>query len=64
MNEEKQILLAFKGNNSCKMYNFKIKIGNVQMMNCPVDITTYYFLNGIIVLFVCLMMFDATFKNI
>jgi hypothetical protein len=30
------------------MYNFRIKIGNVQMMYCPVDITAYYFLNGII----------------
>jgi hypothetical protein len=46
------------------MYNFRIKIGNVQMMYCPVDITVYYFLNGIIVLFVCLMMSNATFKNI
>jgi hypothetical protein len=34
------------------------------MMYCPVDITVYYFLNGIIVLFVCLMMSNATFKNI
>jgi hypothetical protein len=32
------------------MYNFRIKIGNVQMMYCPVDITAHYFLNGIIVL--------------
>jgi hypothetical protein len=29
------------------MYNFRIKIGNVQMMYCPVDIAAYYFLNGI-----------------
>ena len=45
------------------MYNFRIKIGNVQMMYCPVDIAAYYFLNGIIVLYVCLMMSNATFKN-
>ena len=24
-------LLAFKGNNSCKSYNFGIKVGNVQI---------------------------------
>ena len=28
------VLLALKGNNSCKTYNSRIKFGNVQMMYC------------------------------
>jgi len=27
-------LSALKGNNSCKMYNFRIKVGNMQMFYC------------------------------
>jgi hypothetical protein len=30
----RELLPALKGNNSCKMYNFRIKVGNVQMVYC------------------------------
>jgi hypothetical protein len=29
---EGTLLPNLKGNNSCKMYNFRIKVGNVQMV--------------------------------
>jgi hypothetical protein len=27
-------MTALKGNNSCKIYNFRIKVGNVQIVYC------------------------------
>ena len=32
--KQKIILSALKGNNSCKTYNYGIKIANVQMVYC------------------------------
>jgi hypothetical protein len=34
----KEVLLpTLKGNNSCEMYNFRIKVGNVQMLHAEFD---------------------------
>ena len=37
------ILPALKGNNSCKMYNFRIIVGNVQMVYCKNSYSGSYF---------------------
>ena len=31
LNERRPLCKALKGNNSCKTYNFRIKVGNVQL---------------------------------